>query len=91
MSQGFQIFYYCTEHKWDTDCLEEWRIRWDASYVDAAKEIAKELDDQDGELKERRQFWLKQDDHDTPMLVDVYSELKVEYFVSMGKGVKGHE
>lgn len=89
MSQGIKVFYYCTEHKWDMDCLGEWRIRWEASYVDAAKEIAKELDDQDGEPQERRQFWLKQDDHDTPMLMDVFIELKVEYYASMGSKKNG--
>lgn len=83
MSQGFKIFYYCTEHEWDTDCLSEWRIRWKASYVDAAKEIAKELDDQDGEPKERRQFWLKRDDHDIPLLMDVFTDLTVDYYASV--------
>jgi hypothetical protein len=91
MSRGVKAFYYCLESKWDMDCMGQWNIRWDASYIDAAKEIAKELDDQDGEPQERRQFWLKQDDHDTPMLMDIYTELNVEYYASISKGAQKHE
>ena len=83
MSCGVKTFYYCTEYKWDMDCLGAWNIRWEASYIDAAKEIAKELDDLDGAVKERRQFWLKQDDHETPILMHTLAEIQVNYEASM--------
>jgi len=84
MSHGNKLWYYCMEHKWDMDCLGSFTTPFMTGYIECAEMIAKELDDQDGEPQERRQFWLKQDDHDTPMLMDVFTELKVEYYASMG-------
>lgn len=80
MSHGFITFYYCTESKWDETALNEWRMPFMASYFEAAKDIAKELDEVDGEVKERRQFWLKHQDHEKPVLMETEVEIVTEYY-----------
>ena len=85
MSQGIKTFYVCTESKWDETATFEWREVWQAGYVEAAQRIAKYLDSQDGDVQERRQFWLKQEDHEKPMLMNNFSEMVVEYYAEISK------
>jgi hypothetical protein len=85
MSHGLKTFLVCTESKWDESATFEWREVFMAGYVEAAKRIAKHLDAQDDEVKERRQFWLKEKGHEKPMLMNTYSEMVVEYYAEIQK------
>jgi hypothetical protein len=55
------------------------------SHIEAAQRIAKHLDAQDDEVKERRAFWMRQEDHERPLLMHTFSEIVVEYYAEIQK------
>ena len=85
MGHGLKTFYVCTESKWDEAATFEWREVYMAGYIEAAQRIAKHLDSQDDEVKERRAFWMRQEDHEKPMLIHTFSEMVVEYYAEIQK------
>lgn len=85
MRQGIVTFFVCTESKWDETATFEWREVWQSGYIETAERVAKYLDSLDGDVQERRQFWLKHEHHDKPILMNTFSELVVEYYAEINK------
>jgi len=85
MAHGLKTFYVCTESKWDESATFEWREVYMATYIEAAQRIAKHFDANDDEVKERRAFWMRQEDHEKPLLMHTFSEIVAEYHAEIQK------
>ena len=83
MGHGNKSFFVCTEKEWDRNATFEWRAPFMMNYKEAAKAIAKYLDEVNGYPEERRTFWLLEDGHETPLCVDTGVELVLEYNASI--------
>jgi hypothetical protein len=70
---------YSSEENWNIDEALEWENSLYSDYHDTAEEIAEHLDNQAAEYPDKREFWLMNEEHDTPQKMVVRSEFVTTY------------